>query len=159
MLWRFPEEDPIRMHPLILAYIGDAVFELFTRNRLAVREAKVNKIHREAIELVSAKAMAAYYQKLEPYLSVEEADILHRGRNAKTRTIKSAGVTQYHMSTGFEALVGYLFLSNKAERLERLLNILLEGEDDAGGSAVRQQSSPGGFAKGQTDQSGMDIQR
>ena len=135
-MWKYPEDDPIRMPPLVLAYIGDAVFELFVRSRLVTKEAKVNRIHREAIKMVSARAMAAYYQKVEPYLTAEEAGVLHRGRNAKTRTIKSAGVTQYHMSTGFEALVGYLFLSRQEDRLTWIMQFLLEAEDDAAGLTI-----------------------
>ena len=131
MLWRYPEGDPARLSPLVLAYVGDAVFELFVRSRLAAEGAKVSLMHRKAIHMVSAMAMAEYYKKLEPRLTPAEADILHRGRNVKTRQIKSAGVIQYHMSTGFEALVGYLFLSRQEERLEQLLRILSEAEEGA----------------------------
>jgi ribonuclease-3 family protein len=132
MLWKYPKEA-VHMPPLVLAYVGDAVFELFIRCRLAKDGAKVNRLHRGAINLVSAKAMAEYYKRLEPYLTADENDVLHRGRNVKSRHIKSAGVSQYHMSTGFEALVGYLFLSGQEGRLEQLLTFLL-GEED--GSAV-----------------------
>ena len=129
MLWECPEEEAVRLPPLVLAYVGDAVFELFIRCRLTADEVKVNKIHRGAVSLVSAGAMAGYYRKLEPRLTTVEHEVLHRGRNAKSHRIKSAGVSQYHMSTGFEALVGYLFLSRQEERLEELL-LSLFGEED-----------------------------
>jgi ribonuclease-3 family protein len=130
MLWSYPVEDPLRLKPLVLAYVGDAVFELYVRSRLAAGGDKVNRLHRGAISVVSAKAMAVYYKKLEPYLTEVETEVLRRGRNVKSRHIKSAGVSQYHMSTGFEALVGYLFLSCQEERLDQLLRMILEAEDN-----------------------------
>ncbi|MDR0468843.1 MAG: ribonuclease III [Peptococcaceae bacterium] len=130
MLWRYPNDKALRLPPLVLAYVGDAVFELVVRTHLAAGGAKVNRIHRSAVNLVSAKAMAGFYKKLEPYLTDEETEVLHRGRNVKSHHIKSAGVIQYHMSTGFEALVGYLFLSRQEQRLEELLQVILEAEDD-----------------------------
>ncbi|MEL7624666.1 MAG: ribonuclease III domain-containing protein [Clostridiales bacterium] len=133
MLWRYPEEDAVRLSPLTLAYVGDAVFELYVRSHLAVGGKKVNRLHRGAVDLVSAQAMAAYYKKLEPHLTTTEAEVLHRGRNAKSRKSKSAAVSQYHMSTGFEALVGYLFLSRQESRLEQLFTFLLGEEVEANG--------------------------
>jgi len=132
LLWKYPQEDAIRLAPLVLAYVGDAVFELVVRSRLAAGGAKVNRLHRGAISLVSAIAMAEYYRKLEPYLTEAEAEVMRRGRNVKSRHVRSAGVGQYHMSTGFEALVGYLFLSKQEGRLDQLLSLLFEEEDDAG---------------------------
>ena len=128
MLWNYPEQDPGLMPPLVLAYVGDAVFELYVRSRLAMGSGKVNTLHSGAVSMVSAKAMAGYYKRLEPYLHDDETEVLHRGRNVKSRQIRSAGVTQYHMSTGFEALVGYLFLSRQEDRLAQLLDIVLELE-------------------------------
>ena len=129
MLWKLYGEEAVRLPPLVLAYIGDAVFELYVRSRLAARGTKVQRLHRGAISLVSAKAMAEYYIQLEPHLTTVENEVLHRGRNVKSHRIKSAGVTQYHMSTGFEALVGYLFLSGQEERLEQLLMLILGDEE------------------------------
>jgi ribonuclease-3 family protein len=128
MLWKYPEEDASHLSPLALAYVGDAVFELFVRSSLAAGGAKVNRLHRGAVGLVSAPAMAGYYKRLEPHLTAPELELLHRGRNAKSRKSKSAGVSQYHMSTGFEALVGYLFLSRQESRLAELFT-LLQGEE------------------------------
>jgi ribonuclease-3 family protein len=131
MLWSYPNEDALRMPPLVLAYVGDAVFELFVRSRLVSDGGKVDQLHRRAIGMVSAKAMSEYYRKLAPSLTGAENEVLHRGRNVKSRQIKSAGVAQYHMSTGFEALVGYLFLSRQDERLEQLLRMIVDAEDGA----------------------------
>ena len=130
MLWKCPKDEAIRLSPLVLAYVGDAVFELYVRCRLATAEAKVGRIHSRAIGLVSAKAMAAYYKVLDPLLTDEERGILHRGRNVKSRHSRSAGVGQYRRSTGFEALVGYLFLSGQEERLEQLFVHVLGADDE-----------------------------
>ena len=130
MLWKYPNQEALRLPPLVLAYVGDAVFELIVRSRLASGGAKVNTLHRGAVAMVSAKAMAEYYKALEPHLTDVETEVLHRGRNVKSRQIKSAGVGQYHMSTGFEALVGYLFLSRQEERLEQLLLLVLKEDHE-----------------------------
>jgi len=129
MFCRYAEEEAFRLPPLVLAYVGDAVFELYVRSWMTIEEVKVNRLHRRIINLVSAKAMAGYYIKLEPHLSTVECDVLHRGRNVKSHLIKSAGASEYHMSTGFEALVGYLFLSSQEERHEELLSFLMREED------------------------------
>ena len=129
MLWKTFGEEAVRMPPLVLAYVGDAVFELYVRSRLAASGEKIDRIHRKAINLVSAKAMAEYYKELESQLSTAETEVLHRGRNVKSHHIRSAGVAQYHMSTGFEALVGYLFLSRQEERLAQILTLLF-GEEE-----------------------------
>ena len=130
-LWKYPDEAANRLSPQVLAYVGDAVFELYARCRLAGSKLKMDRMHGGVVGMVSAKAMAEHYKKLEPHLTETEADVLHRGRNAKTRHSKSAGVGQYHMSTGFEALVGYLFLSRQEDRLGQLLSYLLDEEDES----------------------------
>ena len=130
VLWKYPEGDAFRMAPQVLAYVGDAVFELFVRSTLAARGEKVNRLHNSAVAMVSAKAMAGFYIKLEPILTDTEREVLRRGRNVKTRPIKSAGVGEYHMSTGFEALVGYLFLSRQERRLSQLLQYVLDEENE-----------------------------
>ena len=133
MLWKYPEDGAERLPPLVLAYVGDAVFELFVRTRLAAEGSKVSRLHRGAVGMVSAVAMAGYYKRLEPLLTDVEADVLRRGRNVKSRQVKSAGISQYHMSTGFEALVGYLFLTRQEERLAQLLRFILGEEDETAG--------------------------
>ena len=132
--WKYPKDEAKRLAPLVLAYIGDAVFELYVRCYMATKEVKVKKLHRGTVEMVSAEAMAIFYREVEPYLNETELEVLHRGRNVKSRHNKRAGVSQYHMSTGFEALVGYLFLSDQEERLNELVDILIgdehEGHED-----------------------------
>ena len=112
------------MNPVVLAYIGDAVYSLYTREKLALlKDAKVSEIHRLANEEVRAAAQAGFAEKILPVLTEEEADIYRRARNAKKGTrAKSATVAEYNKSTGLEALLGYLYITGEHERLNFLLN-------------------------------------
>ncbi|MBQ7165182.1 MAG: Mini-ribonuclease 3 [Clostridia bacterium] len=112
------------MNPVVLAYIGDAVYSLYTREKLALlKDAKVSEIHRMANEEVRATAQAEFAEKILPVLTEEEADIYRRARNAKKGTrAKSATVAEYNKSTGLEALLGFLYVTGEHERLNFLLN-------------------------------------
>ena len=112
------------MGPLQLAYIGDSVYELFVRTMILSREENVNKLHKKAVKYVKANAQAASLQRLERVLTDEEKSIVRRGRNAKINTApKNADLSEYKRATGFESLLGYLFLSKKDKRLIELLEI------------------------------------
>jgi ribonuclease-3 family protein len=124
-MWNYPEEAPEKLAPLALAYVGDAVFELYIRTWLLQKGGKPNRLHQNAVKLVKAEAMAQYYHALEPLLQDKELEVLRRGRNAKSRHPRNADIQAYHMSTGFEALLGYLFLSHQEERIAQLLKYLL----------------------------------
>jgi ribonuclease-3 family protein len=115
------------MSPLVLAYLGDAVFELYVRLYLVNKGiAKTNSLHREAASLVKAASQAHFLQKLDGLLTDEERDVARRGRNAKSGHVpKNAQVTEYRLSTGFETLLGYLFLLERKERIAELLGYLL----------------------------------
>lgn len=108
---------------LTLAYVGDSVYEVFIRTKLTKdADKKVNKLHKEAKNYVSAKAQCAISEQLIPELTPEEIDIFKRGRNTKVNTkAKNADFKEYHAATGLEALIGYLYLSGQTERLDRLL--------------------------------------
>jgi len=114
-----------QLNGLALAYIGDAVYELHVREFLMQDgQADPNKLHRQAVTYVSAKAQAdvVWYWQENGFLSEEEERILKRGRNAKSRsTPKNMSVHVYRYSTGFEALIGYHYLLKNEERLEELL--------------------------------------
>ena len=112
------------MNPVVLAYIGDAVYSLYTREKLVFsKDAKVSEIHRLASEEVRATAQAEFAEKILPVLTDEEADIYRRARNAKKGTrAKSATVAEYNKSTGLEALLGFLYITGEHERLNFLLN-------------------------------------
>lgn len=109
--------------PLAFAYIGDAVYELIIRTMLLNKgNMPVNKYHRKASHLVNASAQSEMIQELEPLLTEEEAAVFKRGRNAKSYTsAKHASVLEYRHATGFEALIGYLYLKEDMERIFYLI--------------------------------------
>ncbi len=111
--------------PLALAYMGDAVYEIIIRTMIVSRaNQQVNKYHKKASSYVKAESQAKMIIKLEPYLTEEEEAVYKRGRNAKSYTsAKNASIIDYRMATGFEALVGYLYLKNDWKRLMELLHI------------------------------------
>ena len=113
--------------PLVLAYMGDAVYELMLRERI-VRQGnrQVNRLHLAAVHLVKAGTQASMIRLLEPLLTPEELSVYKRGRNAHSHTTaKNASVIDYRMATGFEALVGFLWLSEQKERLRDLVETAL----------------------------------
>ena len=110
--------------PLALAYIGDAVYELVIRTRVISHgSVQVNKMHKKSADLVKAQTQAELYKVLEEELTEEELSVYKRGRNAKSVTVaKHAAMIDYRMATGFEALIGYLYLSEQYERLIELVS-------------------------------------
>lgn len=109
------------LHPLVLAYVGDAYFSLYVRTRLlSYEQNKVRVLHRFGAQIVSAVWQAKAYAALEPMLTEEEQVLFRRGRNAKSHAPRSSSVAEYRASTGFEALLGALCLDGKAARLEQL---------------------------------------
>ncbi|HHX96614.1 MAG TPA: ribonuclease III [Clostridia bacterium] len=115
------------LSPLVWAYLGDAVFELMVRAHL-VRQGwqKLEDLHRQTTALVNAGAQADLLQSLHGFLSVDEEDLVRRGRNMKSQVPKNISMGEYRLSTGFEALLGYLYLSGKQERLAEIFAYLLE---------------------------------
>lgn len=120
------ECDVKQLSPLALAFVGDAAFELFVRERLVcMGNRPVNKLHRLSVEQVCASAQAESTEKLLPILTDEEKEILRRGRNAHTNHVpKNAEVSQYHAATAFEALFGYLYLNGNIERLRTIFSFI-----------------------------------
>ncbi|MEN6414662.1 MAG: ribonuclease III domain-containing protein [Veillonellales bacterium] len=116
------KDIPVKqLHPLVLAYIGDAYFTLFVRTRLlAYEQSKVRVLHTYDATIVSASMQAVAYRQLAETLTPEELAVVRRGRNAKSTVPKSATVSEYRYSTGFEALLGYLFLGGQQQRLSEL---------------------------------------
>ncbi|MBL1229372.1 Mini-ribonuclease 3 [Enterococcus sp. BWB1-3] len=117
--------DYTQLNGLALAYVGDAIYEIYIRDYLVSEgQTKPNVLHRTATNYVSAKAQASLMQGMlsEGKLSEEEELIYKRGRNAKSHTsAKNADITTYRVATGFEALMGYLHLMKRTERLEELI--------------------------------------
>lgn len=114
--------------PLTLAYIGDAVYELMVRTMVVCHaNAPVNKLHKRSAQLVKAPAQAWMAKAIEPLLADEELHVLKRGRNAKANTkAKNASIIDYRTATGFEALVGYLYLMKNYDRMAELVSIAIE---------------------------------
>ncbi len=111
------------MSPLVWAYVGDAVYELYIRAYL-VNTTKLNshKLHIEAIRYVKAGAQAKILEELMEELTNEEKEIVRRARNAENHHLpKNADVREYMYSTAFEGLIGYLYLTKQEERLEKIL--------------------------------------
>ena len=121
--------NTIEINIISLAYLGDSVYELFIRESLIKKGiAKVEDLMKESIKYVSAKNQSKILKKLidNNILTEQEKDIVNRGRNYKRSSHpKNTDIITYKMSTGFEALIGHLYLENK-ERLQEILNIIME---------------------------------
>ncbi len=113
------------LSPIALAYIGDAVFELYVRSHLLFPLKKIRDYHNEVVTQVKAEQQAAYVDMLLPALTEVEKDILRRGRNATSGRGRRANAQQYQKSTGFEALLGFLYLSDQARLLDLLKQLRL----------------------------------
>ncbi|NLD50152.1 MAG: Mini-ribonuclease 3 [Clostridiaceae bacterium] len=113
------------LSPLVLAYMGDAVYEVFIRTLLiSAGNAPVHMLHKRSINYVKAKAQSDIIHRIMDFLTPEEHDIVRRGRNAKSGTIpKNADVTEYKYATGFESLIGYLYLNKEYDRLMAILKL------------------------------------
>lgn len=125
---RDKEIDKVRlMKPLVWAYIGDCIYELFIRMKL-VNSTNLNphKLHVESIKYVKAKAQAQTLSKIYESLRDEEKEIVRRGRNAESHHLpKNAELIDYKYATAFEALIGYLYLSKQDSRLKEILNMCI----------------------------------
>ena len=122
------KKDVDMLSPLVWAYMGDAVYEQFIREYIIQQGAAKNgAYHRKSVKYVSAESQVKILKKLEDYLSEEEKSIVKRGRNSHPHShAKNADIVDYKWATGFEALIGYLYLTEQKERLYELLNICVE---------------------------------
>lgn len=115
------ELEARNLNPLSLAYIGDAVYELFIRTMI-FRNLPPNQLNREAKKYVAAYAQADFAEKIMYILSEDEIYFLKRGRNKKQNTMaKNQSVGDYKIATGVETLFGYLYITGKHERMVELL--------------------------------------
>ena len=128
MLFTNDNINPKEYSPLALAYIGDTVYDLFIRTKvLSKGNRHVTEMHKEAVSFVKAHSQSVSAYAIEDVLTENELRVLKWGRNAKSNTTpKNADVTEYRMATGFETLIGYLYLSGEDERLSYLLNLAYE---------------------------------
>ncbi len=121
------EEEVNQMSPLTWAYVGDCVYELYIRTKLVdTTKLKPHELHIKSIKYVKAKAQADTLKNIEINLTEEEKEIVRRGRNTQTHHIaKNASMQDYMYATAFEALIGYLYLTNQDERLKQILNLII----------------------------------
>lgn len=122
------EQDIRTYSPLTLAYIGDGVYELVIRTVVVAKgNRRPKELHKRSSMLVKAQTQASIVEALKPLLTEEERDIYRRGRNANSATMaKNASMQEYRKATGFEAVIGYLYLTGQEERLIKLVKQGLE---------------------------------
>lgn len=125
-------QDVRSYSPLTLAYIGDAVYDLLIRTEVVSKgNSPVNKYHKQVSAIVKAEAQSQLIQSILPELTEEEREVYQRGRNANSHTkAKNASLGDYHRATGFEALLGYLYLTERYQRITDLL-VLSRERDEA----------------------------
>ena len=118
---------------LVLAYIGDAIYEVYVRSRIVSEHGDMppHRLHIESIKHVKAHAQSNAIAVIEEMLSEAEDAVYKRGRNSKSATVpKNADVSEYRRATGLEALFGYLYIKKEEERLEELMKIAYENSKD-----------------------------
>lgn len=127
-----PDTDIRTYSPLVLAYIGDGIYELIVRTILVEKgNCQANVLHKKASNYVKASAQSAMILALQEELTEEEAQVYKRGRNAKTVSMaKHATMHDYRHATGFEALMGYLYLTGQ---MERMIDLIKMGMEKTGG--------------------------
>ena len=124
----FKGVQPRQLSPLVLAYIGDSIYDLVIKTYLIDSKGNmpVNKLNRMSSGLVKAQTQSEMIGKIEHMLDEEEEGVYKRGRNAKSYTsAKNASITDYRRATGFEALMGYLYLSGRYSRMMELIKVAL----------------------------------
>lgn len=127
----FSEVEAKMLSPLQLAYIGDSVYEVLVRTYIIAKNNKnVNELHKLSVKLVKAKAQAEIVLYLEDKLSEDEWTLVKRGRNSKSATVpKNADLNDYKYATGFETLIGYLYLSGKYERINEIFSLIISNRN------------------------------
>lgn len=123
----YSETEAKMLSPLQLAYIGDSVYEVLVRTYILSKNNKnVNELHKASVKFVKAKAQAEIVLNLEDKLTEEEWTLVKRGRNSKSATVpKNADLNDYKYATGFETLMGYLYLSGKYERINEIFSLII----------------------------------
>ncbi len=106
---------------LELAWLGDCLYDLYVRERLVARGGRVQAMHRRAVGLVCAHAQSEALHRVEGMLQPDEADVARRARNAKQTPPRNADIGEYHRATALEAVVGYLYVMGRRERMNQIL--------------------------------------
>lgn len=135
--WNLTKQKTEQYSPLVLAYLGDDVYDLVVRSILVERTNEpVSVLHRKSAALVKASAQTEFFHRIENMLTKEEMSVYRRGRNAKSHTMaKNASVADYRCATGVEALVGFLFLEGRTGRLLEIMKagLMISVEDEENG--------------------------
>ena len=126
------KKDASLLNPLQLAYMGDSVWEMIVRRRLIFQRKNVHHMHIECVKKVNASSQARGMNQIQSKITADETAIFLRGRNAHTKhpAPKNQNPADYAESTGFEALLGYLYLTGNFERLKEIENIIFGEETD-----------------------------
>ena len=129
MLDFLKDKQPTEYSSLILAYIGDAVYELYVRNYIVSKgNSHIDEIHRHSVNYVKASAQCKNFHKIKDMLTEEEMNAFKRGRNSKSRPPKNADAVEYRIATGFEALIGYIYIKGDEKRLDEIMSIILNSD-------------------------------
>ncbi len=133
---KLDERQVAEMSPLVLAYVGDAVWELFIRSELVAERgasSRANELHSLAKRAVNAESQSAMVHPLMECLDDDERDVVRRGRNVRPGHVpRTSGPADYRYATGFEALLGFLHLTGRTERLSEVLAVAKRLVDGAG---------------------------
>lgn len=127
------KEDALQYSSLVLAYMGDAVYEKYVREYV-IKQGLCNNgiLHKKSIKYVSAKGQCEVLKKIEERLNDDEKDVVRRGRNSNPHSsAKNADIVEYKYATGFEALIGYLYLSEQTDRLNEVLSWCIDEKDES----------------------------
>ncbi len=119
-------KDPNQYNPLVLAYLGDTLYDIYVRTRLVQENENMlaHKLHVEAIRFVKAHGQSEAIGIIEPELTEAELSAYRRGRNSKSYTVpKNADVGEYRRATGFEALIGWLYVGGRTERMNEIMEM------------------------------------
>ena len=122
-------KNPNLYNPLVLAYIGDSLYDVYVRSRLIAKngDMSVHKLHIEAIHYVSSHGQSEALAAIEAELTEEEIMVYKRGRNSKSYTVpKNSDVGEYRRATGFEALLGWLYIGGRQDRLHKVMEMSFE---------------------------------
>ena len=124
------EKEAKLKNPQVLAFVGDAVYSLYVRNFIVLNnEGKSGELHKLTTKFVKAKSQSDTIERLLPLFTETENEVFRRGRNYKTQSVaKNSSPQEYHRATGFEAVIGYLYLSGQFERLNKFLTIGVKDE-------------------------------
>ena len=123
-------ENEVRLlNPVTLAYVGDCIYEMYIRKYIVfnTKDKRGKNLHKLSIKFANAKSQSQFLEDIKDMLTEEELEIVRRGRNCKTGHVpKSASVIDYKRATALEALIGYLYLLGKDERVEEIMDKILE---------------------------------